>query len=326
MVAAGADAVEVGHPLLGPHDGRPGDPGGLGRWPWAAAPPPRSVIDGVAAAGIGVPVAVMTYYNLVYRAGHRRMARSLAAAGVSGAIVPDLPLEELGPWAEEADAAGVETVLLVAPSTPRRAGGRASATRCRGFVYAVARMGVTGERADARRARRPRWSAGSGRHRPAGLRRRRGVHARAGGRGRARWPTAWWWARPWCAGCSRAAGPEAAAGVRGRAARGALDRGLTRRAVRAEAGQREDQAAVVAAEAEGVREHRPGLPGAGLALHHVEVDLGVELLAAEVGGMRRWSMVSTEATASMAPAAAEAVAGDALGRGHQRARRRRRPC
>ena len=48
----------------------------------------------------------MTYYNLVFRAGHRRMARSLAEAGVSGAIVPDLPLEELGPWAEAADAAG----------------------------------------------------------------------------------------------------------------------------------------------------------------------------------------------------------------------------
>ena len=89
---------------------------------------PQSVIDGVAAAEVGVPIAVMTYYNIVFRAGHRRMARSLAAAGVAGAIVPDLPLEELGPWAEEADAAGVETVLLVAPSTPRRTGGARSAT------------------------------------------------------------------------------------------------------------------------------------------------------------------------------------------------------
>ena len=39
---------------------------------------------------------------------------------MSGAIIPDLPLEELGPWAEAADEAGVATVLLVAPSTPRR--------------------------------------------------------------------------------------------------------------------------------------------------------------------------------------------------------------
>jgi tryptophan synthase alpha chain len=74
------------------------------------------------------------------------MARSLAAAGIAAAIVPDLPLEELGPWAEEADLAGVETVLLVAPSTPPERVARIC-ERCRGFVYAVARMGVTGERA-----------------------------------------------------------------------------------------------------------------------------------------------------------------------------------
>ena len=65
-----------------------------------------------------MPVAVMTYYNLVFRAGHRRMARSLASAGVSGAIIVDLPIEEIGPWATEADAAGIDTVLLVAPSSP----------------------------------------------------------------------------------------------------------------------------------------------------------------------------------------------------------------
>ena len=69
----------------------------------------------------------MTYYNLVFRAGHKRMARSLADAGVSGAIIPDLPLEELDPWAGEADAAGVDTVLLVAPVEPGRPGRARSA-------------------------------------------------------------------------------------------------------------------------------------------------------------------------------------------------------
>jgi tryptophan synthase alpha chain len=76
------------------------------------------VLDGIARAEAPVPIAVMTYYNLVFRAGHRRMARSMAEAGVSGAIVADLPVEEIGPWAAEADAAGVATVLLVAPSSP----------------------------------------------------------------------------------------------------------------------------------------------------------------------------------------------------------------
>ena len=102
-------------------------------------------MDALGSAGLDVPVAVMTYYNVVFRAGHRRMAQSLRAAGVGAAIVPDIPLEELEPWAAEADAAEVATVLLVAPSTPEPRVARICA-RSRGFVYAVARMGVTGER------------------------------------------------------------------------------------------------------------------------------------------------------------------------------------
>jgi tryptophan synthase alpha chain len=145
VVAAGADAVEVGIPFSDPMmDGPVIQEASIRAL--ARGTTPQVVIDGVASASVGVPVAVMTYYNLVFRAGHHRMARSLAAAGIAAAIVPDLPLEELTPWAEEADAAGVETVLMVAPSTPGERVGRIC-ERCRGFVYAVARMGVTGERA-----------------------------------------------------------------------------------------------------------------------------------------------------------------------------------
>src|SRR5271165_3608560 len=75
------------------------------------------------------------------------MARSMAESGVAAAILPDLPVEELDPWAAEADEAGVETVLLVAPSSGEDRV-RAICARSRGFVYAVARMGVTGERAE----------------------------------------------------------------------------------------------------------------------------------------------------------------------------------
>jgi tryptophan synthase alpha chain len=88
----------------------------------------------------------MTYYNIVFRAGHRRFARSLAEQGVAGAILPDLPLDELDGWAEAADEAGVETILLAAPTTPDDRL-RAICARSRGFVYGVAVMGVTGERA-----------------------------------------------------------------------------------------------------------------------------------------------------------------------------------
>ena len=89
----------------------------------------------------------MTYYNVVLRAGHRRMARTLADAGVSGAIVPDLPFDELDGWEKEATSAGVETVLLVAPDHAPGSAARPSATVHAGFVYGVGVMGVTGERA-----------------------------------------------------------------------------------------------------------------------------------------------------------------------------------
>ncbi|MGH9082294.1 MAG: tryptophan synthase subunit alpha [Acidimicrobiales bacterium] len=145
VVAAGADAVEVGIPFSDPMMDGPviqeASMAALSR-----GTTPQQVIDAVGEAGLEVPVAVMTYYNLVFRCGHRRMARSMASAGIGAAIVPDLPLEEIGPWAGEADAAGVETVLLVAPSTPTDRVEKVC-RRSRGFVYAVARMGVTGERA-----------------------------------------------------------------------------------------------------------------------------------------------------------------------------------
>ncbi|HVB91036.1 MAG TPA: tryptophan synthase subunit alpha [Acidimicrobiales bacterium] len=146
VVAAGADAVEVGIPFSDPMmDGPVIQAAALQSLQRGIVP--DQVLDGIARAEVSVPVAVMTYYNIVFRAGHKRMAHSMAEAGVSGAIVADLPIEEIGPWAAAADGAGVATVLLVAPSSPVDRVERICA-RARGFVYAVARMGVTGERAD----------------------------------------------------------------------------------------------------------------------------------------------------------------------------------
>ena len=117
VVAAGADAVEVGIPFSDPMmDGPVIQEAGLRALGRGTVP--DEILDGIARAEVTVPVAVMTYYNIVYRAGHKRMARSMVTSGVSAAIIPDLSLEELEPWKLEADAAGIETVLLVAPSSP----------------------------------------------------------------------------------------------------------------------------------------------------------------------------------------------------------------
>src|ERR1700733_10621202 len=87
----------------------------------------------------------MTYYNLIFRAGHRRFAEGLVRGNMCAAIVPDIPLEESVEWEADAAAAGVETVLLAAPVTPDDRMVRIAA-RSRGFVYAVGLMGVTGAR------------------------------------------------------------------------------------------------------------------------------------------------------------------------------------
>jgi tryptophan synthase alpha chain len=65
---------------------------------------------------------------------------------VSGAILPDLPLDEAAEWFAAADPAGIETVMLVAPNT-RDDRLALLCERARGFVYGVATLGVTGERA-----------------------------------------------------------------------------------------------------------------------------------------------------------------------------------
>ncbi|MGH8975004.1 MAG: tryptophan synthase subunit alpha [Acidimicrobiia bacterium] len=141
---AGADAIEIGIPFSDPvMDGRVIQE--ASRRALEIGATPAGIIADVAKVDVAVPLAVMTYYNPVAHLGLERFAASLRESGIDGAIVPDLPLDELGEWAEAADACGVETVLLAAPTTPDDRLARICA-RCRGFVYGVSLLGVTGER------------------------------------------------------------------------------------------------------------------------------------------------------------------------------------
>ena len=148
VAGAGADAIEIGVPFSDPvMDGtviQQANDRAL-----ADGATPQSILAAVrgAAADIGVPTAVMTYVNIAHHMGYARFASSLAAAGISGCILPDLPLEEVGEWAGCADAAGVETVLLAAPTAPDERLPRICA-RSRGFVYGVGLVGITGMRAE----------------------------------------------------------------------------------------------------------------------------------------------------------------------------------
>jgi tryptophan synthase alpha chain len=142
---AGADAIEIGIPFSDPvMDGLTIQEASRRALDLGATP--SGVIADAATLDIEVPLVVMTYTNPVGHMGFRRFAALVADAGIAGAILPDLPLDELDGWADAADAHQVETVLLAAPTTPddRLA---AICERSRGFVYGVSLMGVTGERA-----------------------------------------------------------------------------------------------------------------------------------------------------------------------------------
>lgn len=144
MAHAGADAIEVGLPFSDPMvDGPTIQEASMVALQRGTTP--TSVLAELRDLEIHVPLVVMTYANLVLRAGTKRFASELVAAGVRGAIIPDLPLEESGAWEDDAVFEGVETVLLAAPITPDERLARIC-QRSHGFIYGVNLMGVTGER------------------------------------------------------------------------------------------------------------------------------------------------------------------------------------
>ncbi len=141
---AGADVVEIGIPFSDPVMDGPVIQQACEQ-ALEAGTTPESVLADIAVLDAPCPLAVMTYYNLVFRFGLERFAARCAAVGVSGAILPDLPLIESASWCEAADASDIETILLAATTSSDQ---RLSeiAQRCRGFVYGVGLLGVTGER------------------------------------------------------------------------------------------------------------------------------------------------------------------------------------
>jgi tryptophan synthase alpha chain len=144
LEVAGADAIEVGIPFSDPVMDGPVIQEASRRALEDGATP-SSVLGTIKEAGLEVPVAVMTYANPVWHAGHEAFLDACVDAGVSGVIVPDLPVDEAGDWTSACQRASVAPVFLAAPGTSDdrlRAIGETS----RGFVYCVATYGVTGAR------------------------------------------------------------------------------------------------------------------------------------------------------------------------------------
>ena len=94
-----------------------------------------------------IPFLVMTYYNILFKYGVAKFARAMAQRGLKGAIVPDLPPEEAADYLAAMSKHGLDPIFIFAPnSTEKRL--QLIAQHARGFVYCVARKGVTGAQTD----------------------------------------------------------------------------------------------------------------------------------------------------------------------------------
>ena len=146
MVGAGADIIEVGLPYSDPLMDGPVIADAVYR-ALKGGVKIKDVFDTVqAVADAGAAALVMTYWNPVDKYGADAFSRDLVNAGGAGLITPDLTPEEAQPWLEASDKHNLDRIFLVAPSSPP-ARIEAITKLCRGFVYAVSLMGITGARA-----------------------------------------------------------------------------------------------------------------------------------------------------------------------------------
>jgi tryptophan synthase alpha chain len=146
MAANGCDAIELGLPYTDPVIDGPSvaDASTIALRNGVRTDDVLRTVARVRAA-TGVPVLVMTYWNPVERYGPELFAQRLAAAGGAGCVLTDLPVRHAEAWRAAADAHGLVSVFIAAPSSPDRRL-REIAEASTGFVYAASTMGVTGMR------------------------------------------------------------------------------------------------------------------------------------------------------------------------------------
>jgi tryptophan synthase alpha chain len=143
---AGADVLEVGVPFSDP----------LADGPVIQRATERALASGTTLAGVleligrvrsdlRAPIVIFSYANPILRFGAERFADTARAAGVDGVLVLDLPIEEADGFRAMLGERGIDTILLLSPTTTD-ARLRQAAALGSGFLYAISRLGVTGAR------------------------------------------------------------------------------------------------------------------------------------------------------------------------------------
>jgi tryptophan synthase alpha chain len=143
---AGATVIEVGVPFSDP----------LADGPVIQRATERALASGTTLAGvldliaqvraeIRAGIVVFSYANPIMRIGAEAFADRACAAGVDGVLVLDLPLEEAGEFKALLSSRGIDTILLLSPTTTDDRLAKAASVAS-GFLYAISRLGVTGAR------------------------------------------------------------------------------------------------------------------------------------------------------------------------------------
>lgn len=149
LVESGADVLEFGFPFSDPPADGPVIQAADDRALAAGMTPPKA-FEFLAAvhARHGLPMVLLMYWNLILQYGIDSFYAACSASGVQGVLIADLPLELAEPAVTAARAHGVAPVFLATALTPDDRLARLAAAGD-GFIYTVAQVGVTGERAAA---------------------------------------------------------------------------------------------------------------------------------------------------------------------------------
>ncbi len=146
LVEGGADIIELGIPFSDPIADGPIIQNAVSR-SLASGTRPLDALDVARKVRdkYDTPLVLMTYFNPVFRVGLPKFLRLAKNSGISGIIVPDLPVEESGEYKKECLAAGIDTIFLASPSTtPKRS--KEILAQTSGYLYLISLYGVTGAR------------------------------------------------------------------------------------------------------------------------------------------------------------------------------------
>jgi tryptophan synthase alpha chain len=146
LIEGGADILEVGVPFSDPvADGPIIQSAGMRAL--SARATPRRILDtiGELSTQVTVPIVTLTYYNPILAMGIERFMRTASDSGVSGMVVPDLPMEEADTFRNMALKHNLDSIFLAAPNTSTERL-QSIVNKSRGFLYLVSLYGVTGPR------------------------------------------------------------------------------------------------------------------------------------------------------------------------------------